>query len=587
MLLNLKFSYDRIKLIIPTYVHGGMEMKRKLRAVIAVILAVLTAASLMTTAAAGFFSDELPIVYVLGKVDVIYEDKDGRSDDQNNKVIYPVSLDDLEVQKCLEKIMPAYGEAFAKEYGIISATEQEKLDAWEKYGMELYGLVGDIWDDIAMNENGEPRDNSGIIWDWNKNYRDRADGRITEKQYRANLKTILKNTVDPYGGYDLYDYTFHYDWRRDMYYTADQLNEYINNVLEVTGKKKCVLISRCYGCNVVAGYFDKYGTDKVETNIIYCSTAAGSIVTGEMFSGKFKLSPEGISNYLDGFLFGEGNNLIGSIIAKSVNLGPESFETFSAIVNKIYSRISNTMMPKALITSFASMPGYWSMVSDNYYNQAKDFIFGDEADTTYRKLVEKIDYYHYSVTNNASTIFTDMKESGTNYANIVKYGSNLAPMIEDCDLIADGIVEVPSASLGATSGRNGEKFSAEYMRAAKKNDTLKYISPDSCIDASTCLYPDYTWFAEGVDHFDFPKSVDKLLLAIARYDGQMTVWDDMNFPQYSKYKGEGNLLTWAGGLYLENSRDETAGTLKYYINLFKSIFAIIKRLFAAASIITG
>lgn len=587
MLLNLKMSYDKIRLMISTYIHGGVEMKRKLRAFIALILAVLTASSLMTTAAASYFSDELPIVYVLGKVDVIYEDKDGSSDDQNNKVIYPVSIDDLEIKGSLEKIMPAYAEAFGKEYGIISATEQEKLDAWENYGQALYGLIGDIWDDIAMDENGEPRDNSGIIWDWNKNYRDRADGLITDEVYKANLKAILKDTVDVYGRYGLYDYTFHYDWRRDMYYTADQLNEYINNVLEVTGKKKCVLISRCYGCNVVAGYFDKYGTDKVETNIIYCSTAAGCVVTGEMFSGKFQLSSEGIANYLDGFLFGEDSNLISSIIAQNVKLGPETFSTFTSVVNKIYSRVSNTMMPKALITSFASMPGYWSMVSDNYYNQAKEFIFGDEASTTYRKLVEKIDYYHYSVTNNITKIFSDMKESGTNYANIVKYGSNLAPMVEDCDLIADGIVEVPSASLGATSGKNGETFSDVYMKMAQANDTLKYISPDATIDASTCLYPDYTWFAEGVEHFDFPESVDKLLLTIARYDGQMTVWDDDNFPQYSKYEGEGNLITWASNLYIENSRDETAGKIRYFSTLFNAIFGIIQKVFAAASLLRG
>lgn len=560
-------------------------MKKTVKSFIAILLSLVMILPLFTNVFAAHITEEIPIVYVLGKVDVIYEDKDGRSDDKWNKTLYPISIDNVDLVKHLESIMPAYVEAFTKEYGLTypTATEQEKLDAWEKYALTIYDLIANLFSGVAMDENGDPRGNSGIIWDWDQNYRKLRDGLINEDEYKENLEKIVTDTVSPYGTYGLYDYTFHYDWRLDMYHNAEFLNQYINDVLEATGKDKCIIISRCYGCNLVAAYMDEYGCDKIEKNIIYCSTAEGSVVCGEMFSGRFNMNPDGMAEYMDDLFFGEGSGLFRTFLTGNIKTKDYlNFDTFAGIVNKIYSRISNVMMPKTLINTFASMPGYWSLVDDSYYNEAKDFVFGDSHSPTYRRtFVDKIDAYHYTITNNAKKIFADACENGMKYANIVKYGTQIAPMVESSDLLGDGIVEVPHASFGAESVRIGEKFTADYMRQAEISGTIRYISPDLTIDASTCLNPDCTWFAENIDHFDFPESVDKLLLAIARFDGQMTIYDNKEFPQYRQYEGEGNILTWAGGLYVENSRDETAGTLRKIINSFMIIIKVFKMIFSA------
>lgn len=596
-------------------------MKRKVRAVIALILAVITAASLVTVAGAKVKTEEIPIVYVLGKVDVIYENKDGKADDKKNKTLYPVSLESEDGEDSmmtkLGGALKMYANAFMKQYYqeindafgaklMPAATEEEQLAAWNEYGEELYKIIGSVYDKLALNsETGEPKDNSGICWDWDQNFRNLQDGLITEEEYRNNLYNeetgILQDTMDSFGNYGLYDYTFHYDWRLDMYHNAEHLNQYINDVLEATGKDKCVLISRCYGCNLVAAYFDEYGYDKVETNIIYCSTAEGTIVASEMFSGNFKLSPDGMAQFMDDALFGSSGimkNALTGTLKDTIKgyLKGENFTTIAGIVNKIYDRVSDVVMPRTLINSFASMPGYWSLVSDNfyknatpedlaegidtYYEAARRYVFGDEADTTYKKMTQKIDAYHYAVTINARDIYRDMKEvHGINYANIVKYGTQLAPMVESArDYIGDGIVEVPSASFGATSVAADEHFDSAYLREAERKGTLIYIDPDSTIDASTCMYPDYTWFANGIDHFDFPASVDELLIDIARFDGQMTVMDNPKFSQFTKYDGEGNLITWAGGLYLQNSRDDMAKMLRDILaeimSYFETVFKI-------------
>lgn len=485
--------------------------------------------------------DALPIIYVIGKVDVIYKDKD----DPNSKVLYPLSLENLSGEK-LETLATTFAYAY-------SHTNSEA--AWDAYCDAMYDLIAEMFSELTLNEDGEPRDNSGIIWDW-----------------KSNLKDTKENGV-----YGLEDYMFHYDWRLDMFHNAELLDEYINAVLEVTGAQKCVLVSRCYGCNLVTAYMQKYGSNKIDTNILYCSTAAGSIVCSEMFSGDIVVNPEGLGIYLEDLF---GINPVTDLLGKALTSSDLGMKLTSAFINTIYQKIAERVMPKSLISSFASMPGYWSLVNDDYYAKAKKFVFGNDT-ATYGKLISKIDSYHYGVLIDVKDIIKKACKNGMKYANLTKYGNQLVPVIKNCDFIGDGIVEVTSASLGANCVKKDQTFSSDYLNTAIKYGTIGYISPDYTIDASTALYPDYTWFIEGVEHFDFPKSVDELLLAIARYSGpgQMTVYTDSKFPQYRSYEGEGNLLTWAFGGYTSNSTDSLARLLNKLISFFSLIMTIINAIF--------
>lgn len=517
-------------------------MKGISKKVISVLMVVLLVALTATPAFATVDKngDALPIVYVIGKVDTIYKDKD----DPNSKVIYPVSLDNIDAKK-----FETLAEKFTYAY---THTSSDK--AWDDYCDSMYDIISDMFSELALGPDGLPKDNSGIIWNW-----------------KSELKDTKENGV-----YGLYDYTFHYDWRLDMFSNAKLLNEYINAVLKTTGAKKCILVSRCYGCNLVAAYFQKYGSSKIDTNVLYCSTAMGSVVCGEMFSGKVKLNSDGVSQYIDELF---GINPITAILAKVFNSSELGVKLTSAFVNTIYGKISDRLMPKGLITSFASMPGYWSMVGTEYFTKAKNYVFGksgSEDRTTYSKLITKINNYNKKVTKNVKTIFQDAYNNGTKYANITKYGNQIVPAVESCDYIGDGIVEVPSASLGATCVNRNETFSNDYINHAIDIGSYKYISPQYNIDASSALFPDYTWFAEGVEHFDFPESVDKLILAIARYDGpgQMDVNTDAKFPQYAEYAGEGNMMTWATNGYISNSTDSFAKLLNIILKIVNFIVAL-------------
>lgn len=58
------------------------------------------------------------------------------------------------------------------------------------------------------------------------------------------------------------------------------------------------------------------------------------------------------------------------------------------------------------------------------------------------------------------------------------------------------------SSLGATVSKIGTAFSDEYIESRKALGYEKYISPDRQTDASTCVFPEYTWFLKNAIHDD-------------------------------------------------------------------------------------
>lgn len=531
-------------------------MKKSIKSFISVLLVIIMLASMGVIVFAETDADKVitedeyyvtegeiyPIVYVIGKVDTIYKVKG----DKSSPTVYPPSLDNLNLESIVSDILPAVSKATAAELANDQATADKH---WAEYGDGLYEIVVDLFSGLALDENGEASDGSGIAWEWPE----------------TRLYDMKKN-----GKYGIYDYTFHYDWRLDMYHNAEILDQYIDEVLEVTGAEKCVLISRCYGCNLVTAYLDQYGYDAVDNCILYCSTAIGSAVCSEVFSGRVNVNAEGLDYYLAD-LFG-GTNPIKALIGATADAFVGQIGTWS--VNKILEKVGDNVIPRALMETFGTMPGYWSMVDDAHYNIAKSFAFGNDKEKAkkYEKLIEKIDYYHYAALLRTEEIMLEGFNQGMRYANITKYGSQMVPVIEDHDFLGDSIVEVPSASLGATATKVRETFDDNYISNAAYGGF--YISPEKQIDASTALIPDCTWFIKGVDHFSFPEAVDELLLAIARYDGQMTIFSYGNFPQYLEYEDDDNVLDYGKDKLLE-SNSKFANILKTIISFVELIINII------------
>ena len=117
---------------------------------------------------------------------------------------------------------------------------------------------------------------------------------------------------------------------------------------------------------------------------------------------------------------------------------------------------------------------------------------------------------------------------------VCKYGRPAVPLSEHGNFRSDGAVNVSVASFGAIASMRDEYLPEDYQQA----DHLyrDFISPDRCIDASTCALPFNTWFIDGLGHSQKNEDYWKLVDAIVYED--LDVFSSSQWPQFLKVSDE-------------------------------------------------
>jgi hypothetical protein len=206
----------------------------------------------------------------------------------------------------------------------------------------------------------------------------------------------------------------------------------------------------------------------------------------------------------------------------------------------IHKKLAPGVFAAGSRATFFTWPGYWALVTPEDYEAALTGVFGPEGSAErkqYAKLIDKIEKYQMNVTRKIPDLFAEAKNAGVKIGIIAKYGYQIAPVIESKDMIADQYVTVEKASFGATTTTIYDTFSDEYIAEKAKTGDDKYISPDKHIDASTCLYPDYTWFTKGISHSTWTDLESSLLFQVITAKEQLTI-DDFDCSQYIMYDKE-------------------------------------------------
>ena len=374
----------------------------------------------------------------------------------------------------------------------------------------INGFIG-LLGEFSCDKEGNIKDGSGIDYGWS------AD----------NPDTL----GDWHKGDNVYQYVFCYDARLDPFEVADDLKVFIDTVKKVTGHDTINVISRCMGSEYALAYFVKYGWDDVETFVQNCSSANGTTIMSEIFAGKIELDDDAIDRFIaeDNVEYEETTRVTVALLNQMKALGLAT-ET----VNKIIDKIKAKVVPGALLGTYGTCPGYWSMVSKEDYRDAMNLIFSGREEE-YSVLIEKLENYDKLVRSRTSEILTQMHNDGVKLCNIVKYGYQLQPFTASHDTQSDDKISVYHQSYGATGSDYGKTFSKLYLYKAKRNGTAKYISPDNTIDASTCLFPETTWFMKDIRHNNFPGCVNQLYIAACRSEKELTINDDARFPQYLRH----------------------------------------------------
>ncbi len=404
---------------------------------------------------------------------------------------------------------------------------------WSDFSKLISGILTDSFKECKLDEAGEPTDGSKSHFSPTIEY--------VEKRYKN-------------GTYGLETFYFDYDWRLDPYENMDELESYIDLVLEVTGSEKYALCGRCEGSCLVLQYLEYYKEkhngqydERITDVVMYSSAALGASPMGEAFTGKLYLDTDALERFVYDNDFGFNKDL------GLFTLTDESFREIITIfsnaygldlacwaVNNVYQQIYLSIIPEGLKNSYASFPGYWAMVSDKFYEDAKQTMFGGQEEK-YATFIQKIDNYHYNIQNRSEEILKEAQSHGIEVSNIVKYGLQIYPVVENCDTQSDQICDVYSAGWGVTSTNLGETFSTDYIKDAIKKGTVKYISPDNCIDASTTWLKDTTWFIKNLQHKKFPNSADPLVFIIVNTEN-ITVDTYKDYPQYLYYDTDNDVI---------------------------------------------
>lgn len=398
-------------------------------------------------------------------------------------------------------------------------------DEWDNYYAALEKEIGEIFTEVRYDENGENWNGSGI----------------SQLATDVQNSQLSRDAKDANGHYMYYDYHFFYDWRQDPMKTADEFHAYVEKVKELTGANKVAIIARCLGTSVVMAYLQKYGTDSVHGVSFNGSVAAGGEIISEPISGKFVLDVNAINRMISDFetigWFG-----LDSFITSSIDLAAKALAAtgFELSETEIYGKLVQGVTSALALSTFFTWPGYWALVCEDDFDDALYYVFGDENSEkreTYKNLITKIEDYHYNVMCNIDSIFDELKANDVKVGVIAKYGFQLAAIAESRDYVADQFATVNKASFGATTGTVYEDLSDEYIAARVAEGKGKYISPDKKIDASTCAFPDSTWFTKGITHSKWTDFETSVLLKVVTADTQLTI-DDFEYTQFVVYDNE-------------------------------------------------
>lgn len=478
--------------------------------------------------------EELPTIYVMGahKNDIY---------NSEGKTIFPIEADIGETIKAA--LAPCLKE-LAK--GFIT-------NDFTAYANEFNKAMAPIYEELILDKNGD----------------------VTNGSY-TRFQSSVDNCRGKTSGYDTFDCRLWYDWRESPMKTATELRDYIDDVLEATGKNKVQIVGRCYGANVIAAYLELYkehAKENVSDVSYYSSSVLGIDFMSALFSGEIYLDDKAISNLLNYYV--EKEEIIEDVTAAALVVSLVEVirqakllgVTGQALVDFV-NNFKSDLLPLVIRSSYGGWLSYWSMITPELYEKSRDFIFNtDELKTEYARFIEKADSFHYTVQLNAEKTMTELSNAGVNFYIFAKYNFPEMPFYEGAQAQGDADTTVYRQSFGGTASDYGKVLSESYLSSVPA-EAQKYISPDKKIDASTGLFPDTTWYIKDLHH-DFFSPLHHMSFEIMRYNWSV---DNEKYPQFLTHTGKGDVVV--------DELIPTEGTDEDYQKVEKSFFQSVIDFFA-------
>ena len=437
-------------------------------------------------------------------------------------------------------------------------------------------IYTDLFEIVACDETGEPLHDLQV-----PQFEESADHypkEILQSDKTEDEVAVLKTLCDAIGAENVY--FFNYDWRLDPTAHVKPLREMIERVIRETGAKAVTLVPCSMGGTVVNSYLNTYGGAGIE-KIVYCLVASkGLDLVGELFNNRVSIQTKVLTERLFNF---ENGNVLAQFLLGALKTVTDSTPLLEQAVDKLVARILESIGERGyrevLARSFATMPGLWAFCPDDYYESAKHTMFPNGGNKTF---IEKIDTYHYNVQNEAEALMQKAKSGGTAIYVTASYGFVGFPTTDAAFVQSDCLIETHNESFGAIAAPYGQTLGEGYkaMGTVCADGAHLHLSTDGIVDASTCAFPEQTWFIKHMKHIGFPYGSEaaELLVWLVCAEQEVDVRSNEKYPQFTDLNAvTGKLTSLTGNQIQTDPLDQISGLytrfLKFLYDL-RDLFAV-------------
>ncbi len=311
------------------------------------------------------------------------------------------------------------------------------------------------------------------------------------------MEPVIDEMNEVYGAndatYNAEDYVYLYTFQliSDPMLSAQKLFDYIQMVKDQTKCTKVNLVSLSLGGTIMTAYCDlvmEKGGDFSDINKIVNVVAClnGTDLFADFYAREWNLADE--------FLYDEYIDLI----VEANGLQPYMSSLIKIVLKIIPKQVLYTILTGAiegiLDTLIVNCPQFWAMVpGERYEGLADRYLVGDE----YAVLRTKTDRFQQARLSLDKNLVYANENYGVGVYTVAAYGLQFTDgeynffgiTGSSATTNSDGIIDISSASLGATYTVPGEKV-----------ENAVRPSPDGELDISTCLFPDTTWFFKNQHH---------------------------------------------------------------------------------------
>lgn len=373
---------------------------------------------------------------------------------------------------------------------------------WDKLTDAFVPVANKVLSDFSCNPDGSSKPDVGIDW---------------------NFEPVTAYSKDS-------RFEFCYDWRLDPMDTAKKLSDYIEYICRETGHEKVNIVAFSMGSIITMAYIQQFGYEKIAGLVLTAPACNGVNCAGQPYNKQVEVDPLAAYRYIGTILSDNPKKELACAIS-AVLYKAGVIHAAASVANEVVDHCLDRIYSEVMPQTFATLPGMWSLIPDEYYESAKSLIFGKSGGNA--ELIKKIDNYHYNVQLHVKDIINGALNRGIQFGIIAKYGNQISPCVESWDDMNDGVIDTVYASFGATCSTLEGTLGDGYRQA--KQDGHNHLSSDGQIDASTCAYPEQTWFVKGLLHMHSCKDVEHLETYILNDSTQVTISSNPSYPQFLAY----------------------------------------------------